>query len=404
MIKRLTITKQDVIDWCRYGTTDSISYLGQNGDYRSDNVSRYEIRNLPDILALKSITGHGALGGSSKLGLFEVIQRRQESGYATLLLPKDIVKEEEVPGFFEMAKAYLDKEMPDRYCIIGNNLYIHYPEITITNTVGEVHTMYNLVIKLVSNDSGLTISILSGKKYSYSAKELMHNYVHSHLQPSPGNWCGFCMGTTPFNNFYQHKFQTNPTEQNFGMFLAQLDSYLVWESLEGRPYKSINDLRDKGTQHETTGSNWGTASAPVKTLIAKAIIAELTPDMLFPVDEYYVVSPYLHDTALFEIEQKVTKLIPAGTTLYDYDKKTNKYVNLDSRQHSLPVLTGEDKQVIAALKITPRMVVGTEKDEEVELIKRFSQYDLTKILEQVNELLLNAQKVNDGENRTEAQS
>lgn len=150
--------------------------------------------------------------------------------------------------------------------VLKVNFVIHFPVIKITNSEEMTHTMYDLYVKLESYDpysssTDYTFVDFTGKRMTATDEEILSSYQHSHL---PGYNYGdmtsfllnkkeasygqsaktsafvfayrrFCKGSSEINQILAMlgaKYDKNV----FKMFLLQLDLYVRWESIEGRPH------------------------------------------------------------------------------------------------------------------------------------------------------------------------
>jgi hypothetical protein len=129
-------------------------------------------------------------------------------------------------------------------------LYIHFPEIIITNSKDQKHLIrdlyieYNIRVRKENFDnSGYKLSLgFSGKRTSLSLKEHESSYRHSHLTTGNNHFGGFCLGSSDYSLLLQ-SLQIEPTEDNWMLILLGLENYLSWESLEGGPYITLDNLK-----------------------------------------------------------------------------------------------------------------------------------------------------------------
>lgn len=139
---------------------------------------------------------------------------------------------------------------------------IHFSKLVVQNGRRE-HTIEDLFIRLQISPAFNSSRINGGGSYfqgtrtSLSYAEISSGYGFSHLS---GGWSptrgfrDFCLGHTAFaidctdlmNSWNQTRFLA---------FCFQLEGYLTWESLEGGPYTSINDVRDRPLINNHNGDN-----------------------------------------------------------------------------------------------------------------------------------------------------
>lgn len=125
--------------------------------------------------------------------------------------------------------------------------YIHFPEITITNSRRQTHLIRDLWMKFDFNFLGRSLGH-SGMRTTKTYAEYASSYNHSHMQNSAscdsGTSLGCCLGNTDYSTLsaqLTHKFDSNM----LSLFMQQLPDYLAWESLEGGPYARIENISAK---------------------------------------------------------------------------------------------------------------------------------------------------------------
>ena len=131
-----------------------------------------------------------------------------------------------------------------------------YPEIEITNTKKEKHTIKNLVVvfslKWDSYFKKWKIEKMTGLRLTLSYLELNKLYSHSHLSSSSltSNFKSmtsskFCLGSSTLGmSIAEYNTESNKEQSNLVLegILYTLDTYVTWESLEGVPYNYIRNL------------------------------------------------------------------------------------------------------------------------------------------------------------------
>lgn len=135
-----------------------------------------------------------------------------------------------------------------------------YPEIEITNTNKEKHTIKNLVVVFsLTWDSYLkkwNIEEMTGLRLTLSYLELSKSYSHSHLNSInlSSNFKSmtsskFCLGSSTLGmSIAEYNTESNKEQSNLVLegILYTLDTYVNWESLEGVPYNYIHNLLPLG--------------------------------------------------------------------------------------------------------------------------------------------------------------
>ena len=131
-----------------------------------------------------------------------------------------------------------------------------YPEIEITNTNKEKHTIKNLVVvfslKWDSYFKKWKIDDMTGLRLTLSYLELKKLYSHSHLNCSNliNNFKSitstkFCLGSSTLGmSIAEYNTESDKEKSNLVLegILYTLDTYVTWESLEGVPHNYIRNL------------------------------------------------------------------------------------------------------------------------------------------------------------------
>jgi hypothetical protein len=155
--------------------------------------------------------------------------------------------------YIKVVDTYLEQILYERITRLGY-LYITYmikfPEINITNSKGDKHTIKNMFVSLDFDINFKLVGKMKGFKTTFSAVEIVSNYVHSHLHTKTpkgiqDNYSGrneFCLGIGQPIELSIFKLNNSYSEELFTSLCMQLESYLSWESLEGTPYVKINTL------------------------------------------------------------------------------------------------------------------------------------------------------------------
>ena len=131
-----------------------------------------------------------------------------------------------------------------------------YPEIEITNTNKEKHTIKNLVVvfslKWDSYFKKWKVEKMTGLRLTLSYLELNKLYPHSHLSSSSLNSnfksmtsSKFCLGSSTLGmSIAEYNTESDKEKSNLVLegILYTLDTYVTWESLEGVPHNYIHNL------------------------------------------------------------------------------------------------------------------------------------------------------------------
>lgn len=124
-------------------------------------------------------------------------------------------------------------------------ILIHFPELTISNSLGFSHIIRDLFVGIFIKN-GYYVNI-GGFRSTKTNKEYLALYNHSHLNTgNTSSFMEFCLGNSSDTNTLANtisNFKNNIlTETPFKNFLINLDIYLSWESIEGGPYIFMLDI------------------------------------------------------------------------------------------------------------------------------------------------------------------
>lgn len=373
MTKKLIITKENLR---RFLGSLGLRYFNSNFSF-VDTLKTAELSNI-------SLTKFDTYSLTETLK-FYIDTDRHNAGktHKFILLDEAFITEIEVEDLIDQVKSVLDKFMPGRYFIDEKNIYLHYPEFEITNDIGETHIIKDLVV-LIETLENKIVSI-KGNRYTYTKKELLYNYRHSHLpKRSYDEFNLFCLGGgSPVARFVDQLKRSCSTDQ-FELLLAQLDQYLIWESRAGNPHISISVFY---TINETR-----TPQKLDNTLVEKiatTFLQHIQPAWLTLIDDnHYFFDPAGFEDVVYNLELEITRGL-VDTYGYGYDTTTNRYVNHndDTPYVRLPEFGDVSKKVMKAFNIKPSIVEDTIKFSNTNIIKRLGTEDLHNIFNKINNLL-----------------
>lgn len=328
----------------------------------------------------------------SKVGPYSTV--KLQGGYNKFIIPTDKIVRRVVVGGVDRYKEVLDRLMPGRWYQQADKLYLYYPEITLTNSLGMKHTIYDLVISSYVFNRG-ELQGLEGKRYSFSTSELLSGYCHSHLcrfsldgdeETDGSNFTDFCTGGgSNFANLIGSMDKTN-TLKEFEMFLIQLEQYLSWESLEGKPYIGILDIGSA----KSNGYGIELESAPLikaSKFMLKLLCDTPEPECLARVTEYYLIDISLNPQWFYEnIEKKFIASYPdiEELDLKGWDERKCAYQNVINGECDLPYLPSNEEKMVQYFGVN-RRVIEEQQENKIELTKRLSRNDMTAIIQQINE-------------------
>jgi hypothetical protein len=294
----------------------------------------------------------------------------------TLLIPLKIVdvkqiKDNHLKNFIntcdnKIFRNYVNKLASDifskdRVDTIDNNLIIHFPEITITNSFDLSHVMRDIYIKFQFqiNDSGTRyLRRLFFARTTLTDTEVVNNYQFSHLSShNPGQYSSkFCFGDTALKDIVY--FLCNNNISQLSTFLMSLESYLSWESLEGSPYGYLSNLTNIGKYKKVTNIERNYQPLALYTEILYKInsfdyifelsngryIVKLSPESIKYLEEYLTVNyPIWNNFLINEESYEINN---------EYDSNYNKW-------------NGEDSEVTFKGEIQKINIIKTFAEDEV---------------------------------------
>jgi len=138
-------------------------------------------------------------------------------------------------------------------------IYIHFPEITITNSRRNSRLLRDFFIRITLNPNLASSkrnmsSYFHGWRATKTVSEVTNSYGHSHLYPFQIDYNGgdrdeifgyFCLGSTEIasnSSMLIHSYN----QDNFSLMLQQIKTYVPWESLEGGPYRKMAEINSSG--------------------------------------------------------------------------------------------------------------------------------------------------------------
>jgi hypothetical protein len=140
------------------------------------------------------------------------------------------------------------------------NLIVLFPEINITNSRRHKHVIKDIYVKInidisvqnVSTGDRLSTITLSGRRGKLSEEEFQSNYGHSHFSGGgTERWSDFCLGSSDFAMILQ-TMRFSLTPEDWSLLFLSLENYLSWESLEGGPYKNIQNIALRQQSYNTS--------------------------------------------------------------------------------------------------------------------------------------------------------
>lgn len=143
-----------------------------------------------------------------------------------------------------------------------DTIYVHFPELVVRNSVEQSHIIRDVYLRFLLDTRRVTLKgILRG---TLTDIEIRNEYVFSHV--NTGNIFGwnstFCFGYTEIADL-RSRLESGRNNgrltifKELKFFLEALKEYFSWESLEGVPYKKIDDvIYDKKQWREANTSTF----------------------------------------------------------------------------------------------------------------------------------------------------
>ncbi len=186
---------------------------------------------------------------------------------------------------YDFIVHYLDMIFPGQWDISKASssvlkIVIRFPEITIRNSKRQSHTITDLFVSMrVFCEEGNLADNISGSRGSYTLDEHRCRYTHSHISGSDGisivpKFTTFCLGNSEMGAseaiLRSQSIMKDPIA--FECHLATIDAFVRWESIEGTPYKYINQIKD--------GNRNNTFTPPLNLTMPKAeVLKKLEVEM-----------------------------------------------------------------------------------------------------------------------------
>lgn len=130
----------------------------------------------------------------------------------------------------------------DHVEVSSDKIYIHFPEITITNELDLSIDIEGLLVKLsyyTTDEGNVYFGNLHGMRTQINATQFLGSYYHSHLPRSSIGFNNFCLGSnTPMVNVL------NPDFNDMDIVFATLNAYVRNESVSGVPHIKMDTVID----------------------------------------------------------------------------------------------------------------------------------------------------------------
>lgn len=176
-----------------------------------------------------------------------------DSGSTCIKSIKDLDRKD---SFTELFDSVSNNNVSDNSFIINKykvdvkTIIIHYPEVIIKNSNNKSHTIKDLYLRTTFNNKGKLTEQFEMNRSTYTKAELEFGYRHSHHPSISINalsirgWNTTCLGEGPLSTQVGVLRHSNIdfSEGDIISYFCNLDSYITWESLEGVPYKRLEQI------------------------------------------------------------------------------------------------------------------------------------------------------------------
>lgn len=272
--------------------------------------------------------------------------------------------------------------------------YIHFRELKITNTFELEHTIKDLVVEckleMDSTNRDITkIRSILGRRFTVNSQELAIDYFHSHLDQRYNNTLSsFCLGTSPLASFSYFTANALTLEA----FLIQLEAYLKWESLEGKPHRFISNIKSNNDSVSTNSTVPDVYVHPDSLFMyAKSVLTSLTwPGVHSSIKTIRTTEGlvyYLHLDV--HIVRLITDIVSSysGGHLTPFDMISKMFVTADSLHEKKRVFEGGS--ALRNLKTQEVMYPKVVDEGKIEqnIVKVLNPSVLTQVVRMINAIL-----------------
>jgi hypothetical protein len=133
---------------------------------------------------------------------------------------------------------------------------IHFPEVIITSSAGKkTQILKDIFIRLsfVSRSGKVKLYLVEFMRTTFTYAQIKAGYSHSHVSGGINAWStSVCQGNTPLKKAYS-LLNMEYTEKDYTDFLYLLNNWMEWESVEGGPYRKMEDVKDVFTDSTNIG-------------------------------------------------------------------------------------------------------------------------------------------------------
>ena len=300
-------------------------------------------------------------------------------------------------------------------------VHILFEEIAITNSRADTHTIKDLLVAIeLRNDNNrrLKVERLKGGRLTLTYAEFQSDYFHSHLSVDCQRLNGGDYSTVPFFtnfctgsgeiNIYQSNINGDGfTERNFIAFAMQIMTLVTWESLEGMPYRHMDNIMVRPSSGSYYNYNENRHSEYVYAkLLTNLIENQVTPDIdvifnsnnSFEVVDNEKISKLVNELPLTDAEKGVLLCSPVpgpnNTHFYRYNS-TPGFTNIPTYTSDY-IFRGELKQFTVGSAPSANATTTAEIEYKlhpnvIKYVKKKLEYELNK--KRIRQSTINRYKV-----------
>lgn len=174
----------------------------------------------------------------------------------------NLTEEDDATKVYDIHLASI-KSIKGRLLTSKSYIYVWWPMVKVTNEHNKSVYIRDLYAKITIQMDGKIPLECHGfllNRATYTAKQYVSNYLHSHVQDipkvHPSEFQTPCLGTGPIKNTIDTlKFLASYDETTWMLFCQELSLYVTVESLTGIPYRKLENITGRRVMMSYTGYN-----------------------------------------------------------------------------------------------------------------------------------------------------
>ena len=231
-----------------------------------------------------------------------------DKGSRNSIVPSKRKREEELKKFQDFKRQYIINNCPeslyrklaiDSFTSVFETtsineedgvLYLtaYLPKVTITNSVGSTHDMLDVYLRFGFWGKKLYSVEIARGTLTLSEIRSVNSYIFSHVSSHESYACkwynSFCYGSdTPLSKLVV-SFKMGNTVEFTELFIL-FNEYLKWESLEGKPYRYINDVQKVVLGDTVSIPDYKITSIPQVKNVYLPAIADIIPNLSYTITD-----------------------------------------------------------------------------------------------------------------------